>query len=62
MPMSSESSTTRRMTLGPPVYYRPVCYLTPLGFIGGPWRYRAVETEEEAAKGPIIVDVRKAET
>jgi hypothetical protein len=50
------------MTLGPPVYYRPVCYLTPLGFIGGPQRYQRADTEKKAAKGPIIVDIRKAAT
>lgn len=52
----TDPSTTRRMTLGPPVYYRPVCQLTPWGFIGGPFRYQRTDTEEEAAEGPIIVD------
>jgi hypothetical protein len=57
--MADHEATALR--LGPPAYYRPVCYLTPWGFIGGPWRYRAVETEEESRRGPVIVDIKGKE-
>lgn len=50
--------TSNRIATGPPLYYRPVCFLTPWGFVGGPWRYQRAD-EAEARQGLVIVDVRE---
>ena len=50
----------QRIRLGPPVYYRPVWVRTRWGYIGGAWQYQKAETEEEANRGPIVIDQRVA--
>jgi hypothetical protein len=41
-----------RFTEGPPRYFRPVCVLRRLGFVGGPVGY--VETDSREG-GPVVV-------
>jgi hypothetical protein len=47
------------LRMGPPMVYHPVCFKTPWGYIGGPWRYQQATDEEEAKRlGPIIIPER----
>ena len=43
-----------QVTEGPPMYYRPVCVLTEVGFVGGPSGYMLVGYDERDS-GPLIV-------
>ena len=47
-------------TEGPARYYRPVCVLTAVGFVGGPSGYMEVG-EDENDLGPLIVEREKDE-
>jgi len=47
-----------RFTFGPPRYFRPVCVLRRLGFVGGPSGYRETESGEG---GPLVLTQTKHE-
>ena len=57
---SMTATCKKRLQVGPPRYFVPVCVRTPIGFVGGPSGYIEVP-EAERDRGPIIVEMDEME-